>query len=205
MNGSGTIFTRGLKGAMDKRSIRRDYRERRSRLDRGETLELQGRLMANVKGLSFPPLQVLHRYFADPRGGEPDPEPVADHLSSMNPGMVQVLPRVVEGDPLMQAVLFDETTRLVYNRWGIPEPSTGELVDPGRIDMVLVPLLGFDMSGHRVGHGKGYYDRFLEACRPDCLKVGLSFLEPVDRIEDAEPHDVRLDLCITPYRVYEFH
>jgi 5-formyltetrahydrofolate cyclo-ligase len=205
MRKPGAIFTASPKLEMDKTGIRREFWERRNRLDRGSIDELQRRLIANLDGIDFPSVQVLHRYLADPRGGEPDPGPVAGHLASLNPGMVQVLPRVVDGNPRMQSVLFDDKTELMENRWGIPEPSNGVTVEHQSIDLVLVPLLAFDREGHRVGHGKGYYDAFLKTCRRDCLKVGLSLFEPVDRIEDAGDHDVRLDLCITPYRVYEFH
>ena len=61
------------------------------------------------------------------------------------------------------------------------------------IDMVLVPGLCFDGDGHRVGYGKGFYDRFLKTCRPDCIKIGLSYFEPVESIDDVHEGDVRLD------------
>ena len=70
--------------------------------------------------------------------------------------------------------------------------------------MVLVPLLCFDRSGHRVGYGKGYYDRFLRKCRADCKKIGLSMFDPVDEITDAGESDVRLDLVITPTATVSF-
>ncbi|GAB3945368.1 5-formyltetrahydrofolate cyclo-ligase [Spirosoma harenae] len=89
------------------------------------------------------------------------------------------------------------TTVLAENRWGIPEPVDRDTpIASNQIDLVLVPLLAFDTVGHRVGYGKGYYDRFLADCRPDCLKVGLSFFEPVDRIDDVAETDVLLDLSI---------
>lgn len=96
-------------------------------------------------------------------------------------------------------------TTLTKNRWGIPEPLSGlDSISAADFDVVLVPLLAFDTYGHRVGYGKGYYDRFLANCRPDCQKIGLSLFEPVDQITDAEPTDVRLDACLTPKRTYFF-
>lgn len=52
-------------------------------------------------------------------------------------------------------------SRLVCNRWGIPEPKPGlkHLVSPRRLDLVLMPLVGFDEAGNRIGMGKGFYDR----------------------------------------------
>ena len=70
--------------------------------------------------------------------------------------------------------------------------------------MVLVPLLACDRAGHRVGYGKGFYDRFLAACRPDCRKIGLSYFRPVEAIVDVYDGDVRLDRVITPDGVIQF-
>lgn len=101
-------------------------------------------------------------------------------------------------------------TSLIKNRWGIPEPlpttrcrPVGPLL-PTDFDLILVPLLIFDKQGHRVGYGGGYYDRFLDQCRPDCLKIGLSLFEPIEQIDDVEETDIRLDVCLTPTSVYRF-
>jgi len=69
------------------------------------------------------------------------------------------------------------------------------------IDAVLIPLLAFDNQGFRVGYGGGFYDRFLPACRPEALKVGLSFFDPVDVIEDKDQYDIPMDYCVTPTEI----
>lgn len=106
-------------------------------------------------------------------------------------------PRVDLESGEMIDIFFDASTNLIENRWGIQEPATGDEVAPGEIDMVLVPGLAFDRHGHRVGYGKGFYDRFLRQTRPDCRKIGLNFFEPAERIEDAHEGDVAVDLIIT--------
>ncbi len=97
-------------------------------------------------------------------------------------------------------------TKLLTNRYGIPEPNpaTSLPIPASAIDLVLVPLLVFDRYGHRVGYGKGFYDRFLAQCGPECLKVGLSLFEPVDQIEDVSATDVPLTHCLTPASLYQF-
>ncbi|WP_080053907.1 5-formyltetrahydrofolate cyclo-ligase [Spirosoma aerolatum] len=92
------------------------------------------------------------------------------------------------------------TTPLQQNRWGIPEPigSDQSAIESNRFDLVLVPLLAFDRNGNRIGYGKGFYDRFLANCRPDCQKVGLSLFESLEQIDDVERTDVPLNACITP-------
>ena len=73
-----------------------------------------------------------------------------------------------------------------------------------RINMIFVPLLSFDKNGYRVGYGKGFYDRYLSQCRGDCLKIGFSYFEPLDAIDDTNEFDVPLNLCVTPTTVYVF-
>ena len=89
------------------------------------------------------------------------------------------------------------------NRYGIPEPvAPGELLEPFQLDLVLVPLLGFDRRGHRLGHGGGYYDRsfaFLnKQVRPtEPLLVGIAYDFQELEIVNKEPWDVALDFIAT--------
>jgi len=114
------------------------------------------------------------------------------------------LSKSYEGGILTHHLYKPETT-LIINKWGVPEPrSTVESFPETTFDLVFIPLLAFDKSGHRVGYGAGYYDRFLSKCKPDCLKVGLSFFEPVDEISDADEFDVKLNHCVTPSKIWTF-
>src|SRR5690606_12497108 len=87
--------------------------------------------------------------------------------------------------------------------WGIPVPSNYEKVKAEDIQLVFIPLLVFDVRGHRVGFGKGYYDVFLDSLDSAVLKIGLSFFPPVDYIPH-EIHDVTMDYCITPEQIFTF-
>jgi 5-formyltetrahydrofolate cyclo-ligase len=104
----------------------------------------------------------------------------------------------------MTHYLLTDNTRLKKNDYGIPEPVDGIEVAANRIDVVFVPLLAFDITGHRTGYGKGFYDRFLAACKPNVIKVGLSFFEAEEAICDINPTDIVLDYCVTPNNVYKF-
>lgn len=105
----------------------------------------------------------------------------------------------------MTHIRYDLHTKLKVNKLGIPEPVSGELVDPSCFDMVLVPLLCFDKRGYRVGYGKGFYDRFLAKCRPGTKKIGLSLFPPVEIISDTNEFDIRLDACIDPQQIHFFN
>ena len=100
--------------------------------------------------------------------------------------------------------LMTDSTKFKKNEFNIPEPVDGIEVPSVKIDVVFVPLLAFDKKGNRVGYGKGFYDNFLAECKPEVLKIGLSFFEAEEEISDVFESDVKLDFCITPEKVYAF-
>ena len=100
--------------------------------------------------------------------------------------------------------VWDEHTTLQTNQWGITEPNGGLEVEEKELDMILVPLLAYDLQGNRVGYGKGFYDRFLAKCNANVQKVGLSYFEPLDSIGDAESFDIKLNSCINPEKIWRF-
>jgi 5-formyltetrahydrofolate cyclo-ligase len=100
--------------------------------------------------------------------------------------------------------LLTDNTKIKKNEYNIPEPVDGLEVPTSKIDVVFVPLLAFDKTGHRAGYGKGFYDKFLSECKPETIKIGLSFFEAEEKIEDVFENDVKLDYCVTPNGVYRF-
>jgi len=104
----------------------------------------------------------------------------------------------------MTHYLLTDSTKIKKNKLNIPEPVDGIEIASEKIEIVFVPLLAFDRHGHRVGYGKGFYDNFLKTCRIDTLKIGLSFFEAEDHIEDIAENDVKLNYCVTPDFIYSF-
>lgn len=104
----------------------------------------------------------------------------------------------------MTHFLLTDNTKIKKNQYNIPEPVAGIEVPSTKIDVVFVPLLSFDKKGNRVGYGKGFYDKFLSDCKPDVIKIGLSFFEPEELISDIFEGDVKLDYCVTPNSIHFF-
>ena len=138
------------------------------------------------------------------RFAEVDTRPIFQGVWSKFPRIQTVVPRVDHETEELESLKYGQDTELIPSPWQIGEPAHNDHVEPTEIDMVLVPLVCFDRRGHRVGYGRGYYDRFLRSCRPDCQKVGLSMFDPVDEISDAGESDVKLDRTITPTATIRF-
>ena len=93
---------------------------------------------------------------------------------------------------------------LIENRYGIPEPKLRKSsVNPEEFDVVIVPVLAMDIYGNRLGYGKGFYDRFIAACRPDVVTIGLHFFEPLALLP-VEANDRPLSYLITPKQCHDF-
>jgi len=103
----------------------------------------------------------------------------------------------------MQFYVYEGINQIKENEWGIPEPVSGKKIAPEEIDLIIVPMIVCDSKGHRVGYGKGFYDRFLPQCRKDCKKIGVNFFPPVAHIEDMYEGDVKIDVLITPQRLFK--
>ncbi|PRY10932.1 5-formyltetrahydrofolate cyclo-ligase [Pontibacter ummariensis] len=146
--------------------------------------------------------QTVHVFLPILKNKEVNTWPIIERLRLEYPKVRVVVPVTdVEQNILTHHHLSDEAV-LVENNWGIPEPQNAHHVPAREVDIVLIPLLAFDKAGHRVGYGKGFYDRFLADCRPDVLKVGLSLEPPVENIADPNPFDVPLDAVVMPEGVW---
>ncbi|RAR49868.1 5-formyltetrahydrofolate cyclo-ligase [Flavobacterium lacus] len=104
----------------------------------------------------------------------------------------------------MTHFLLTDNTKIKKNEYNIPEPMNGLEVPVSMIEVIFVPLLAFDKKGHRIGYGKGFYDQFLAECNPETIKIGLSFFEAEDEIEDIFKLDIPLNYCVTPSEIYQF-
>lgn len=104
----------------------------------------------------------------------------------------------------MTHYLLTDSTKIKKNTHHIPEPVDGIQIQTSQIDVVFTPLLAFDKLGNRIGYGKGFYDRFLAECKPETIKIGLSFFEAEAQIFDMSYRDIKLDYCVTPNTIFNF-
>lgn len=189
---------------MLKKEARLLYRQKREGLAAMERIKLDDLILIQFQKINLPYLSLVLSFYPIDEKNEINTFIITDFLQFQNPGLQVAYPKTSSLKNTMEAVVCDNDAEFESNEYNIPEPVNGEAAEPSDIDMVLVPLLAFDKNGFRVGYGKGYYDRFLRDCRNDCIKIGLSYFEPVDVVDDANDFDVPLDLCITPQKAYVF-
>ncbi|MEO5985202.1 MAG: 5-formyltetrahydrofolate cyclo-ligase [Ferruginibacter sp.] len=187
---------------MTKQALRKRYKEMRQGLTFLQKEKLEDLLLIKFQKYEIESPKVILSYRPFGRYNEFDPHLIERFCGFTNPEVVIGYP-VIDKD-VFHIVAADENTTFTDNVFGIEEPSAGYELDAQEIDIVIVPLLAFDLKGYRVGYGKGYYDRFLKLCRQDVVKAGFSFFAPEQLIDDIDQHDIPLDVCFTPEQTYTF-
>ena len=145
--------------------------------------------------------QNYHVFFPIEKHNEVDSKLIIQIIQGKDKNVI--LPKINLESKTIDSFLLTDSTPLKTNHLGISEPINGIQINHDQIDLVFIPLLAFDHFGHRVGYGAGYYDKFLSEC-PNAIKVGLSYFDPINKIEDINSKDIKLNYCITPNKVYKF-
>jgi 5-formyltetrahydrofolate cyclo-ligase len=189
---------------MLKSAARELYLEKRLALSSPERAKLDDLMLIHLQTVQLPFITFLLSYWPIEKNKEPNTHLFSDYIEFLNPELITCFPKTNNSDGSMQAVQVNDDTRFRKNNFEIYEPENGDTVNVAGLDLIFVPLIAFDRKGKRVGYGKGFYDRFLANCRADCLKIGFSYFEPLEVINDANEFDLPLDLCVTPTDVYVF-
>lgn len=190
---------------MEKQALRKQAILEREQLSKSRFWLLNDLLLSQIAIFDWSTIKTLHLFLPIVEKKEIDTFEFIHFFKTQHPTIQLIVPRCDFKTKEMEALVFDpEATVLVKNGHQIPEPLYGNSVDPLVIDAVIIPLLAFDDEGHRVGYGAGFYDRFLEKCRPDVLKIGVSLFNHTKKIKDTHHQDIRLTHCITPEKIYTF-
>lgn len=186
---------------MLKNSLRSIYLKRRKNISAQQLLDADLGIANNLLRLPVWKFSNYHIFLSITEKNEIDTTLILSIIQGKDKNIV--VPKMNEDGTLSNYLLTDNT-KLIKNKWNVPEPIEGIEILEKDLDVVFVPLLAFDKTGHRVGYGKGFYDRFLSNCRPDVIKIGLSHFEAEEVISDIEENDVALNYCVTPTKIYSF-
>ena len=188
---------------MIKATIRRLYKQKRIDLSLIEKNRLEDLLLIQFQSLhldiphnimTFSPIDIINEY---------NPILIEEYCFFKNPAATLIYPVTNFEETSLIPVATKEDTIFEVNEFKINEPINGTPVSPFTIELMLIPLLGFDSSGFRVGYGKGFYDKLIKNCNPNMLKVGFSFFNEVV-IDDVNEFDKKMDICVTPDRIFQF-
>ncbi len=188
---------------MTKSELRKLYLQKRLSINEKDYINFNSQICNQFfSNVDFSLINVIHTYLPIEKNREPDTWMIIDRIKLEFPSVRISIPRIRNND--LENFYFEGKNQLEKNNWGILEPKHGIPTPIDKIDLVIVPLLTYDRRGHRVGYGKGFYDKFLALCKPTCKKIGLSFFDEVANIDDVSLNDILLDSIITPEEAKQF-
>jgi 5-formyltetrahydrofolate cyclo-ligase len=186
---------------MTKSELRIQYKKTRAVLS-NEDIEAQSLAIANqLLKLDVWDYSFYHLFLSITEHKEINTEYILNILSGKDKNIV--ISKTNFETVEMTHYLLTDSTVIRKNSHHIPEPIDGIEIATAKIEVVFVPLLTFDKQGHRIGYGKGFYDKFLSECKPETIRIGLSFFEAEDKFAIFES-DVALNYCVTPKTIYRF-
>ncbi len=184
---------------LTKKELREHGRTKRANLPAPLHVSHSRSICRNVSGLlnGTSPVMV---YVSKPP--EVDTIPLIKDLIARNRRVV--VPIIETATRELRLSYLDDLSVLVPSTFSVPEPIGHEVpASPEELTIAIIPLLAFDSSGHRLGYGAGYYDRFL-SCNPRIEKVGVAFsCQEVDAIP-ADEYDVPLNAVVTEEGIVRF-
>jgi 5-formyltetrahydrofolate cyclo-ligase len=118
-------------------------------------------------------------------------------------GRGRVIVPVIESETVsLRLSWIDDPAVLVESTFHVHEPIGNEIpARPEDVRVAVIPVLGFDREGNRLGYGAGYYDRFL-ARYPEIIRIGLAFACQETSVVPCEKNDIKMDLIVTENGIY---
>lgn len=193
----------------EKKTTREKFKSLRMRLSREEVLTKSARIKKLIFGLSeFTRAKTIAFYVAKQASREVETEEmIKESLIADKRVLVPIVDKAAR--KIFFSELRDYDSELAPGEFDIlePKPSYRRLVPSTESDLMIVPALVFDLQGHRLGYGGGYYDRLLRelaSIKPSLPFVGLAYeLQVVDKLPKTS-RDVPVNILVTEKRVLHF-
>jgi 5-formyltetrahydrofolate cyclo-ligase len=180
-----------------KTALRKQIRERLKKMPAAARIAASVEICSRLREQSFWKNSTSILFFS-PLPGEPDIWPLL--VEALAAGKTCALPQFNASTETYVARRVQNLQKeIITGKFGIREPSPEcPKISTTTIELVMVPGVAFDMTGRRLGRGRGYYDRLLQ--KISGLKVGIAFDGQNVETIPAEAHDARVDYILTPAR-----
>lgn len=181
-----------------KQQIREKLLARRKSLPEKHYLQKSKQIYERLKNLDeFKQANFVHCYVSINKRREVNTHPLLKEMLQAGKNVAVPFTQIEKGT--LRHIQLKHFEDLESNRWGVLEPGEGDEIHPGKLDLVIVPMVGGDLNKNRIGYGKGFYDRFL--AKTNCPKIGLLFEECLVERLPAERFDVRLNKVVTESKI----
>jgi 5-formyltetrahydrofolate cyclo-ligase len=133
-----------------------------------------------------------------------EPDTIEIIKASLGTAKRIVLPKVDREKHMLDLYEIKNIDELSPGFLGIPEPDVNfeeRMVTINDMDIIIIPGAGYDISGNRIGYGKGYYDRLLSGLKKNIIVIALAFEEQITVLVPAEQHDVKVNMIVTDRQV----
>jgi len=182
----------------NKNTVRQTLRNKRIQLSQNEQQKKSQRIVDHIlQSTIFSDAQKIGYYYAVHREADPANLNIKKNYKKFYLPVISNKPQALEFAPVIA------TTQYQNNQFSIPEPicKPGELISTNKLDLLILPLLGFNKNGNRLGMGGGFYDRCLsyKQQNPEAKPILIGFAYNFQEVKalQAEPWDIGLDWIAT--------
>lgn len=173
-----------------KRALRAHIKDCRAEFSAEQLAEMSARAMARIEGLeAFRKASTVALYWS--LAGETSTHDLVRKYAATK----RIVLPVVDGETMHFAEVAADCSNLTSGAFGVMEPRESTECPPDEIELMIVPGVAFDCRGGRMGHGKGYYDKYFE--HYNGLKIGVCFDFQMVGEVPCEPFDVRMNAVLT--------
>lgn len=185
---------------LTKKELRIIYKQKRNALSSDEVIFLSKKIFDNfISRFKIKSGDKIHCFINIPDKKEVITSYFFDYFFDNN---IRVFVPKMLGDNLVSIELFPDSI-LKANDWGVIEPISNDFSPEKDFDICITPLLYCDNNGHRVGYGKGFYDKFFSVVNVE-KKIGINFFNSNEMVLDFDKNDISLNYLVTPFSVKRF-
>ena len=177
----------------EKNQVRELLAQKRRLLTKDKVQELSAEVLAQLEQLpAFQSAKTVLIYY--PTHNEVDVLPLIKRYKKEKTFLFPVVHRRA-----MTACPYEGNAKMHRGKYNIPEPTTAPFT--GKIDLILLPGVGFDLYGNRLGRGGGYYDRYLSKLKRETILVGVGYDFQLIEEVPADRRDKRLHYIVTSHGI----